>query len=188
VQSATCDSKTKMCVTAPAAPGDGETCGAANQPSCARDHYCDKTGADGGTTGVCRARKTSGACTLDGDCVATMRCVGTTTMTCMAPKADGEACTGGAHECGYVSHCGADGKCTSVFAALGRPCGYINKETAGCARGSHCDVAVLSTAVGTCQADKHDGDACTGNILIFECGGDNAHCDATTKTCASCKP
>src|SRR5262249_36231916 len=66
---ATCDSQSKMCIAAPATPGAGDTCGGTNQPSCARGLYCDRTGNDGGVgTGVCRARKTSGACALDSEC------------------------------------------------------------------------------------------------------------------------
>jgi hypothetical protein len=189
VPGVTCDSTAKVCVAIPAAPGAGDTCGAPNQPSCARTFYCDRTGVDAGAgIGVCHARKTSGACASDTECAAPIRCAGTTTKMCAAPKLEGEACTPGAHECDVVSHCGADGKCTSVGAAIDQPCGTINGESTPCATGDYCDVSLLSNMTGTCHAQKHDGDDCTGGLLLSECSGDNGHCDATTHKCLSCTP
>jgi hypothetical protein len=188
IKSASCDSKTKTCVPTPAAPGEGDTCGAPNEPSCAKGFYCDRTVPDAGVgMGVCRARKTSGGCSLDSDCATGLRCIGTPTM-CTTPRAVGQACTPGARECDLWSHCSADGKCTSAGAAIGQPCGTVGGELVPCAQGGYCDVAALAGTAGTCQALKHDGDACTGATLVFECGGDNGNCNATTHTCASCAP
>jgi hypothetical protein len=188
VTGATCDSTSKMCVASPPSPGAGEACGAAGQPSCVRGLYCDRTGADAGAAlGVCRAKKTSGACASDIECATPIRCVGKTAMTCTATKKEGEACTPNAHECDVASHCGADGKCTSAPAAVGEPCATINNESIGCAAGAYCDVSLLSNQSGTCRAEKQDGDACTGPPLQ-ECGGDNGHCDTATHKCLSCAP
>jgi hypothetical protein len=187
VEGATCNSTLKMCVSAPPTPGASDACGAANQPPCAYGLYCEKGGADGGATGVCRAKKTSGTCASDTECAAPLRCVATAGMTCTAPKKEGEACTPNAHECDLVSHCGTDGKCTSARATVGEPCGTINNESTACAKGAYCDVSLLSNQSGTCRANKHDGDACTGPPLQ-ECAGDNGHCDTATQKCLSCAP
>jgi hypothetical protein len=188
VQGATCDSTSKRCVASPPAPEVGEACGAPGYPSCATGLYCDRTATDAGAApGVCRAKKTSGACALDVECVLPIRCVGMTAMACAAPKTDGATCTPGAHECNIASHCGADAKCTSAFAAVGEPCGNMHNELTLCATGAYCDASLLSNQSGICRANKHDGDACTGPPLA-ECGGDNGHCDTTTHKCLSCAP
>jgi hypothetical protein len=185
---ATCDTKTKMCVTSPVAPKDGESCGAPNQPSCLRTSYCDTTGVDAGAgIGVCRPRRTSGSCMYDYECANPARCSGATMKVCAAPKSEGDACTPGSRECDLVSHCTSNGKCTNARAPIGQPCGSVDGEVTLCVAGAYCDQNLLSNVAGTCHALKHDGDACTGAPLQ-ECGGDNGHCDPTTHTCASCKP
>jgi hypothetical protein len=183
VPGATCDAASKKCITTPALLAEGESCGAAGQASCQRSLYCDK-GSDAGSTGVCHARKTSGACATDGECAQPARCVGTTAKVCAAPKSAGDACAAGARECDIFSHC-ADGICTSAGAAIGQPCGSIAGDSISCVDGAFCDGPLLGS--GTCRARKQPGDACTVTPLS-QCAGNNGHCDAMTQKCVVCEP
>jgi hypothetical protein len=183
---ASCNSVSKTCVMPPPSGSAGASCDSATYGSCTRDLYCDTTGADASTHGTCRAKKTSGACLSNTECADPRSCVGMVgAKTCALPKHAGDACTVGLRECDLVSHCGADGKCTSARAALGQPCGSMNGETISCVDGAMCDAPILGA--GTCAARKHAGDACTG-VSLDECDGNNGHCDATTHLCVSCPP
>jgi hypothetical protein len=185
-QTATCDLASKKCVTPPPSPAEGEPCGGARQGSCPRALYCETTAADGGaSTGLCRAKKTSGPCATDGECTDAERCVGTTARVCAPPKTLGDACTPGARECGLFDRCGSDGICTNTRAAVGEACGVIGNESTLCVDAAYCDAPIFGS--GTCRASKHAGDACTDTPLT-QCDGDNGHCDATTQLCVACVP
>ena len=185
VDGATCDSASKKCVTSPAALAEGERCGGAGQASCLRALYCDTTGIDAGPSiGVCHARRSSGPCVSDDECVQTERCIGKTAKVCAPTKGAGEPCTPGAHECGLIEHCGADGKCSNARAALGQPCGPIGDETISCVDAAYCDGGL---SPGTCRAMSNAGDACT-SASALQCAGNNAHCDMTSHQCVACAP
>jgi hypothetical protein len=176
---ATCSQASKTCVVTPPLGAAGAPC--TDTTACTRDLYCDTTTTDGGATGgVCRARKTSGPCVFSEECAIPRDCLGPTdAKTCAVPKQDGEACVVGKGECNLIGHCGADGICTSVRAAVGQPCGLMNGERYECVTGAYCSRA------GTCQPYKQAGDACTA-VGVSECGGNNGHCDGATLKCASC--
>jgi hypothetical protein len=176
----TCDSTSKTCVMATDVPMGG-TCDDKNY--CAKGLYCDK-GADGGAQGTCQPRKTSGPCTSSTDCAQPLTCAGPTgARTCVAAKHPGDSCTPKQSECDLFSFCGADGKCSDTFAAIGQPCGsQPGSDNLACAPGEYCDAILQS---GTCRAKKQPGDACTGTAL-FECDGNGGHCDTTTKKCVAC--
>jgi hypothetical protein len=180
-QTLTCDSAMKKCVMPPPAAGAGATCDA--QTSCARGFYCDH-GADGGASGTCQAQKTSGPCATTDACKLPYRCAGPAGATvCAAPKPVGDACTPGQSECDLFGYCGPGSKCTDTYVAVGQPCGRIGGENYACASGEYCDGPVLQG--GTCRAQKQPGEACTGAVL-FECAGNNGHCDATSHKCVAC--
>jgi hypothetical protein len=158
--------------------GLDEACGGPDLPGCASDFYCQ--GATTTTSGVCVARKDSGACTESDECDTFHYC--SPEGECATPKASGEDCTPGLGECvAAMSYCKA-GKCAGSLPAAGEPCGDIDGEQAICAEG-YCDLG--GNASGTCRAPLEPGQPCTG-ANAGECGGDNGHCDETTKLCVSC--
>jgi hypothetical protein len=181
--SLTCDSGSNTCMMA--SPGAmGATCD--DKTPCASGLYCDE-GADAGSgaKGSCQPRKTSGPCASISECAPPARCAGPTgAKTCAAPKHPGASCTPGQDECELLSFCNADHVCSGTYAAIGQPCGsQPGSDPVPCATGAYCEGLILQA--GTCRALKQPGDACTGTT-IFECGGNEAHCDATTHQCVAC--
>jgi hypothetical protein len=180
-QSLTCDSATKKCVMPAPPAAAGAACDA--QTSCARGYFCDR-GADGGASGTCQAQMTTGPCTTADACKLPYRCAGPAgAAACAPPKQVGEACTPGQSECDILGYCGPGNKCTDTYVAVGQPCGRFGGENYACAPGGYCDGPVLQG--GTCRAQKQAGEACTGTVL-FECSGNNGHCDATAHQCVVC--
>ena len=150
---ATCDASSKMCVTQPPPATANGPCGGAGQGACPSGFYCDTSAADGGATGLCHARRTSGPCTTGTECAEAAACAGASGARSCAPfKAVGASCTPGWHECDPLGFCGADGKCTDTLVAVGQPCGAVGGETLSCAIGGYCEAAPLAS--GTCQVRK----------------------------------
>jgi hypothetical protein len=183
VSNATCDSATKRCVAA-VTNAEGGPCTTSGQPGCVQGLICDFTTVDGGSSGTCRAKRSSGPCTMDFQCANAYRCAGPSgAAACTAPKAVGAACTPGLHECSLLGYCGAGNVCSETQAAIGQPCGAINGESIPCARGAYCDGPLFSA--GTCRAVLQAPAACDPKMLL-ECGGNFGECDSTTKTCVDC--
>jgi hypothetical protein len=170
-----CDTTTNICV---ADAAEGQPCG-----SCVTTQYCDRAGADGGTSvsGVCRPRQTSGACPTGVECQTGYTCsTANGAKTCVRWKFTGEACIIGQNECYPLTYCGADGRCSADGAPGGASCGkQANGETVRCARGFFC------ASNSTCQPQKPPGSVCT-TLEYGACAGANGHCDASTSKCVSC--
>jgi hypothetical protein len=185
----TCDTaNTKTCVTAPTPGAADQPCTGSGRGSCARGLYCDSSAGDGGSTGVCRAQRQSGACASSAECASPTHCAGAAgAQTCAPIKAVGDACTPGWGECAIFSFCvdvGGTNRCSDTGRAVGDPCGAINGESVACVTGAFCDAPPLGT--GTCVLDRQPGDDCTGTALLGECSGNGGHCDSTTHKCVTC--
>lgn len=161
----------------------GQPCKGATAGDCATGLYCE-----GGTTttaGVCRKRKTSGACAGELECANNYLCVGEAgAKTCRKAKLVGDACTPGLGECYRVfAWCGSEGKCTDARAQENQPCGASASEYIQCADGLTCVLA--SAGAGICQqrGDKPAGSPCTSSA---DCGGAISYCDTATKLCVGC--
>jgi hypothetical protein len=180
-----CDEVSKRCLPSNRAAA-GQPCGGAPSIECQRHLYCERLGTDGGTTGVCRAARTSGPCASRDECAAPTHCAGPAgNQSCIPYRQPGESCTPGEHQCTPFAHCGSDGKCSDRPAALDEPCGRIGDESVACGPGAYCAAQVLSA--GTCQPQKKPGDACTG-VGLSECDGNNGHCDSASRRCVACDP
>jgi hypothetical protein len=179
-----CDASSKTCVAPPTPGVAGAVCD--NGKPCAKGLFCE-TSADAGSTasGTCQARRSSGPCRFSTDCERLLQCAGPDgARSCVAPKHVGDGCTPGQAECDYFTFCDASHKCSDAYAPVGQPCGpQVGSDNVPCTTGAYCDGAI--SKAGVCRVFKQAGDACTGTAL-FECGLDNAHCDATTHSCVAC--
>jgi hypothetical protein len=159
--------------------GEGQPCQGKTAGDCTDDLYCD--GGSMSTEGVCRKKKTSGACVFSEECANRYRCVGSEgAKTCHKAKWIGDDCTPGLGEC-YVAltWCGSDGKCTDAKAQEGQPCGLTaNTEYVACASGLVC-------SKDTCQKGLPAGSPCTSGSPCT--GGSLNYCDSKTKVCVSCE-
>lgn len=174
-----CQGSKQLCV---ADVAEGQPCEGPTAGGCADGLYCEAGSTT--TAGVCRKKKTSGACTDGGECASNYLCAGAEgSKTCGKAKLPGASCTPGKGECYSVfSWCGSDGKCTDARAQENQPCGSVNSEAIQCEEGFSC---VYTSNVGTCQkrGNKPAGSPCTASV---ECGGTVSYCDSTTKLCVSC--
>jgi hypothetical protein len=163
---------------------EGQPCKGPTAGRCADGLYCE--GGTTSATGVCRARKTAGACVDDSDCISGYLCIGSEgSKTCHQAKMPSESCTPGLGECyPLFGWCDSDGKCTDVLASENQPCGLVNGELIMCASGLVCE-SRFSGAASTClkRGDKANGATCTSSV---ECAGSEAYCDTRTKKCVSC--
>lgn len=181
---AECDLVAHVCVAIPPAVAAGAPCEAQGQGSCQAGLYCDRSGADAGGSGACRAKQTSGPCATSDACASPAHCAGPTGAKSCAPiKHVGDPCTAGWGECGLESYCGVDGHCTDLGAPTGQPCGAAAGELVVCAPGNYCSGSSVTS--GICTAQSQPGGACTG-ASPTECAGNARHCDSTTKRCATC--
>jgi len=173
-----CDYETDRCV---ADAAEGEPCLGSRGTWCADGLYCD-----GDTTtaaGVCRARKTSGACSDSSECANTYLCVSSGGAgACQKAKLPGEACRPG--ECiTYFAYCGADGKCTDARGAEGQPCGAANGEYLACQASLYCDLSDPDGELGTCKRMLAAGADCSSDS---QCTG-HGYCDSTSNVCVACR-
>jgi hypothetical protein len=132
------------------------------------------------TEGVCRKKRTSGACVTSEECASRYRCAGSEgAKTCRKAKWIGESCTPGQGEC-YMAFtwCGSDGKCTDAKAQEGQPCGFINAEYIACTRDLVC-------SDNTCRKGTPAGSPCTSGSACT--GGTISFCDSKTNLCVSCE-
>ena len=159
--------------------GQNEACGGPDARACDGALYCD--GATAAQAGSCKPAKSGGACQSSNECGFTLHC--DASGNCTPRKGPGATCTAGAHECGLLNYCNA-GKCAAAAPGIGEPCGLIEGENAACGAG-FCDTGPFATS-GACRARKLPGEACTGTPALGECAGDNARCDAASKTCVAC--
>lgn len=180
------DGCTGTCVAATTEAALNEPCSGPDATPCGDGLYCE--GSTITTAGVCRAEKTSGACTSSTQCALPTHCTGPDgAMTCSPFKTTGEACTPGYRECTLFGYCADDGRCTETLAQSGETCGTLaSGESVGCDVGLYCDAPIGSAQTGACQPEKVAGEACGGDAALVECSGNGAHCDAATSTCAVC--
>jgi hypothetical protein len=176
-----CQINTDVCV---ADVGEGQPCQGPTAGYCGDGLYCE----NGSTTtaGMCRKKKSAGACADAMECLSYYRCVGAEgSKTCRKSKLLGESCTPGLGECFILySWCGSDGKCTNVPAKDGQPCGSSGGDYIRCEDGLTC-VLTSGSSAGTCQkkGNKPAGSPCTDST---ECGGTVSYCNPTTKQCVGC--
>jgi hypothetical protein len=139
---------------------DGQPCDNAGV-QCKDGFYCD---------GTCQARKTTGTCGGEDECVARSTC----NIVCSQPKKVGEACSIG--ECDMGAYC-AGGTCADW--PTSGACGAIGGEIVGCLEGYCADINGLG--VGTCKPPKADGEDCDALPGDLECASFN--CNTTTGKC-----
>jgi hypothetical protein len=181
-----CDFSTKVCTAVPPPVGLAQPCGGAGQGTCGPGLYCDGSASEGGASGVCQNKKSSGACTTSTECARPAHCAGASgAKSCLPVTPVGASCTAGWGECGLYSAC-QNGRCTDVPASVGQPCGSAGGEVITCAAGAYCDS--MSLGSGVCRAQKQPGDACSGMPVLGECAGNDGHCSSTAQTCVSCPP
>jgi hypothetical protein len=158
--------------------GEGQPCQGKTAGDCTNDLYCE--GGSLSTEGVCRKKKTSGACASAEECANRYRCVGSDgAKTCRKAKWVGDPCTPGLGECyPMFSWCGSDGKCSDAKAQEGQPCGALNADYIACASGLLC-------SQNTCQKGLPAGSPCTSSSACT--GGTISFCDPKTKLCTSCE-
>jgi hypothetical protein len=170
-----CQHNTDVCVRD---VGEGQPCQGKTAGDCTDDLHCD--GGSLSTEGVCRKKKTTGACSNAEECANRYRCVGSDgAKTCRKAKWVGEPCTPGLGECyPMFSWCGSDGKCTDAKAQEGQPCGVLNADYIACASGLVC-------SQNTCQKGLPAGSPCTSSSVCT--GGTINFCDSKTKLCMSCE-
>jgi len=175
-----CQLSTDVCV---ADVTEGQPCEGPTAGNCADAFYCE-----GGSTtasGVCRKRKTSGACLDAGECASNHYCTGAAgNKTCGKAKLPGESCTPG--QCyPLLAWCGGDGKCTDTHAKENQPCGSTTGDYIRCEEGLTCNQTAAGSSAGTCQkkGTKPAGSPCTSSV---ECAGTVSYCDPTTDLCVGC--
>ncbi|MCC6807983.1 MAG: hypothetical protein IT381_11210 [Deltaproteobacteria bacterium] len=168
--------------------GDGDACAGENRVGCKSGLFCLQTSA---TTGVCSKGIVDGTCSRSNVCLVGHHCAPksktATEGTCIASRAEGEACEPGLSQCASFTSCmkGEDGSfACRAWGGEGSPCGRIDEESVDCFNAwCGADQAQAAAHGGTCRAVLDNGAPCEDSTMCA-----SGICDPFGQLCVSACP